>query len=244
MQLSIVRSACLEILEIWGICFCMPQKLGWCASEIVLKKIENLLFSQKRDQLYAINIRYGTVYHFSLCITLRSGGARTDRWRVRILSFFLENFGYISLESNCIRIMVSQWFWDEFAITDSSISWWISAENHQADRLIDVDFASEDSFWEFTNSGVWPSIMTTIVDWVMTLGFLEKNGVGKKKYHGQDFSEGSKLWRFLTFFSAMVQIQVLDLHAIGMRLSCSTIGPAGRGIWWDKKCLKGIDWGG
>ena len=40
--------------------------------------------------------------------------------------------------------------------------------------------------------------MTTIVDWVMTLGFLEKKAWGKKN-HGKIFQEG-KLWRFLTFF--------------------------------------------
>lgn len=109
-----------------------------------------------------------------------------------LIIFFGQFWWYISLESNCIRIMVSQWFWDEFAITDSSISWWISAENHQADRLIDVNLPLIPPIW-----GVWPSIMTTIVDWVMTLGFFGKKA-WEKKFMARFFRR--KVMAFPDFF--------------------------------------------
>ena len=90
--------------------------------------------------------------------------------------------------------------------------------------------------------GVWPSIMMTIVDWVMTLGFLGKKGVWKKKFMAKILQKVPSYGVSWLFSQQFFKIQVLDLHAIGMRLSCSTIGPAGRGIWWDLS-LKGIDWG-
>lgn len=66
------------------------------------------------------------------------------------------------------------------------------AENHQADRLIDVNLPLIPPIW-----GVWPSIMTTIVDWVMTLGFFGKKA-WEKKFMARFFRR--KVMAFPDFF--------------------------------------------
>lgn len=93
MQLSIVRSACLEILEIWGICFLYASK-AWlmCQQNSFSKKVK-LLFLQKRDQLYCytqyINIWYGTVYHLSFLPVYHSEVGRCENRSMKSMDLII-----------------------------------------------------------------------------------------------------------------------------------------------------------
>ena len=183
------------------------------------------------------------IYHFSLCITLRSGGARTDRWRVWILSFF-----WTILEVHFIGIKLYQ---------NHGFPMILGRICHNGLQHFMVNFSRKspsrqaNRCW-FCQWGFFLGIhkfrcLTFNYDDNCGLGhdlrFPGKKWRGKKKIMAKIFQKVPSYGVSWLFSQQFFKIQVLDLHAIGMRLSCSTIGPAGRGIWWDKKSLKGIDWG-